>query len=120
MKLSIKIHNSYIHTSDISHVSYQFLMADGRQMILRIYLIWNPLSSHRINGQCDIFGKNKNKNTFISEKKYNIIIIFIMYVTYNSFLETAIMGTAAQHVGYQNASFINHFMPLLFKICITF
>ena len=39
--------------------------------------------------------KNKNKNTFISEKKYNIIIIFIKYVTYNSFLETAIMGTAA-------------------------
>ena len=39
--------------------------------------------------------KNKNKNTFISEKKYNIIIIFVKYVTYNSFLETTIMGTAA-------------------------
>ena len=39
--------------------------------------------------------KNKNKNTFISEKKCNIIIIFIKYVTYNSFLETAIMGSAA-------------------------
>ena len=26
---------------------------------------------------------NKNKNTFISEKKCNIIIIFIKYVTYN-------------------------------------
>ena len=39
--------------------------------------------------------KNKNKNTFISEKKYNIIIIFIKYIAYNSFLETAIMGTAA-------------------------
>ena len=36
--------------------------------------------------------ENKNKNTFISEKKCNIIIIFIKYVTYNSFLETAIMG----------------------------
>ena len=35
------------------------------------------------------------KNTFISEKKCIIIIIFIKYVTYNSFLETAIMGTAA-------------------------
>ena len=37
-------------------------------------------------------------NTFISEKKCNIIIIFIKYVTYNYFLETAIMefmGTAA-------------------------
>ena len=39
--------------------------------------------------------KNKNKNTFISEKKCNIIIIFIKYVTYNYFLETAIMGSAA-------------------------
>ena len=39
--------------------------------------------------------KNKNKNTFISEKKCNVIIIFIKYVTYNYFLETAIMGTAA-------------------------
>ena len=66
----------------------------------------------------------KNKNTFISEKKYNIISIFIKYVTYNSFLETAIM------VGYCrltrrllkfiivsflkkiiDSSFINHFVP---------
>ena len=39
--------------------------------------------------------KNKNKNTFISEKECNIIIIFTKYVTYNSFLETAIMGSAA-------------------------
>ena len=46
----------------------------------------------------DLILKNKNKknkNTFISEKKCNIIIIFIKYVTYNSFLETAIMGSAA-------------------------
>ena len=42
-----------------------------------------------------VLNKNKNKNTFISEKKCNIIIIFIKYVTYNSFLETAIMGSAA-------------------------
>ena len=39
--------------------------------------------------------EKKKKNTFISEKKCNIIIIFIKYVTYNSFLETAIMGSAA-------------------------
>ena len=35
------------------------------------------------------------KNIFISEKKYNIIIIFAKYITYNSFLETAFMGTVA-------------------------
>ena len=42
-----------------------------------------------------LYLEKKNKNTFISEKKCNIIIIFIKYVTYNSFLETAIMGSAA-------------------------
>ena len=51
---------------------------------------------------CITIYKNNNKNTFISKKKYNIIIIFIKYKTYNSFLETAIMGTVAYHVGYQN------------------
>ena len=44
-----------------------------------------------------ILYKNKNKSNyiFIPEKKCNIIIIFIKYVTNNYFLETAIMGTPA-------------------------
>ena len=41
------------------------------------------------------FLKNKNKNTFISENKYNTIIICINYITYIFFLENAIMGTAS-------------------------
>ena len=48
-----------------------------------------------LNENLSIVKNKKNKNTFISEKKCNIIIIFIKYVTYNSFLETAIMGSAA-------------------------
>ena len=37
----------------------------------------------------------RTKNNFISEKKCNIIIMFVKYITYSYFLETAVTGTAA-------------------------
>ena len=62
---------------------------------------FTPKSNTKLRSALHFRYKNKkNDNTFILEKKCNIIIIFIKYVIYNSFLKTVIVGTAASRVVY--------------------
>ena len=62
---------------------------------------FTPKSNTKLRSALHFRYKNKkNDNTFTLEKKCNIIIIFIKYVIYNSFLKTVIVGIAASRVVY--------------------